>query len=132
MRNPAVVGLTNRLEAAGHEVFSDWISPGPDADTYWQEYEKARGRTFIEALAGPHAQNVFDFDVKHLTWADTVVLLAPAGKSAHLELGWAVGKGKEGYVLLDGEPERYDIMLRFASGVFINEDDLVAALRQEN
>ena len=129
MRNyEAIAALSNRLEAAGHEVFSEWASPGPDADVYWEAYERSRGRTFLEALAGAHAQNVFDFDVKHLTWADTVILVGPAGKSAHLELGWAVGKGKEGYVLLEGEPDRYDVMLRFATGVFLDESALLAAL----
>ena len=130
MRNPGVVSLTLALEAHGHEVFSDWYSPGPEADTYWQEYEQARGRTFKDALAGPHAENVFNFDVKWLTWADTVVLVSPAGKSAHLELGWAIGQGKEGYVLLDGEPERYDVMYRFATAVCNNEDELLAALEE--
>ena len=129
MRNPdAIIAIANRLTAAGHEVFSDWVSPGPDADMYWQDYERRRGRTFLQAIAGPHAQNVFDFDMRWLTWADTVVLVAPAGKSGHLELGWAIGQGKEGYVLLDGEPDRYDVMLRLATGIFLDERELVAAL----
>ena len=27
-------------------------------------------------------------------WDDTFVLVLPCGRSAHLELGWAVGQGK--------------------------------------
>jgi hypothetical protein len=63
-----------------------------------------------------------------LASADAAVLLAPAGRSAHLELGWMLGQGKRGYVLLDGEPERYDVMLRFATGVYLDIDALIKEL----
>lgn len=39
-----------------------------------------------------------------------------------------IGQGKPGYILLDGEPERFDVMYKFAAGVFTNSTDLVEAL----
>lgn len=129
LRNPAVPELARALRAEGHEVFDDWFSPGPETDEWWQAYEQARGRTYVEALQGAHAQNVFEFDREHLADADTVILVMPAGRSAHLELGWAAGQGKRTYVLLDGEPERWDVMFLFVDAVFMNQDDLIAALR---
>lgn len=40
-------------------------------------------------------------------WADTFVLVLPCGRSAHLEMGWAVGAGKATIMLLGPytEPE---------------------------
>ena len=132
MRNPAIPVLAQNIRALGLEVFDDWFSPGPEADEYWQKYEKDRGRTYKESLAGYHAKTVFAFDHHHLSRASTVVLVMPAGRSAHLELGWAVGKGKKGFVLFDKEPERYDIMYQFATDIFFNEKDLLNVLSQEH
>ena len=54
--------------------------------------------------------------------------MAPAGRSGHLELGWALGAGKNGYVLLDQAPERWDIMYQFATGVYESMADLLQEL----
>lgn len=116
------------LRQDGHEVFDDWQAPGPQADDHWRDYEQERGRTFKEALAGAAAQNVFQFDKGNLDRADAAVLVMPAGKSAHLELGYVLGSGKPGYILLDGEPERWDVMYGFATGVFTETEALRSAL----
>ena len=129
LRNPKVQELGNRLRSEGFDVFDDWFSPGPATDSFWQDYEKARGRTFAEALQGHHAKEVYNFDKRHLDRCDVAVMLLPAGKSGHLELGYTIGKGKPGYILMDGEPERYDIMYQFATGIFMKEEDLLAALK---
>lgn len=116
LRNPAILPLTRKLEAAGFLVFSDWFAAGRKADDEWAAYEKARGRTYREALASPAAQNVFKFDLRHLIMADFVVLLYPAGRSGHLELGFAAGQGKATFILMD-EPDqkaRWDVMALFA------------------
>lgn len=128
LRNPAIVEFGLKLRAEGHEVFDDWTAAGPEADDYWQRYEQARGRTYAEALYGYAANHVFSFDVEHLIRCDTAVLMMPAGKSGHLELGWFLGKGKTGYVLFDEEPERWDVMYQFADGVFFDPDSLLKAL----
>lgn len=125
LRNPNIVQLGNKLRELGYDVFDDWMAAGPEADDYWQKYETARGRSYAQALKGLSVDHVFQFDKKHLAEADIAILLMPAGKSGHLELGWALGKGKLGYILFDKEPERWDAMYLFASGVFFSEAKLL-------
>lgn len=129
LRNEKVPDLANKLRRDGFEVFDDWFAAGPEADDHWQAYETQRGRSYSEALKGHAAGNVFAFDRRHIERADVGVLLLPAGKSGHLELGFMIGRGKPGFILYDKTPERYDVMYQFASGVFVNYDDLVMALR---
>ena len=91
LKNDRIPVLAEELRGAGLSVFDDWHCAGPDADDIWQQYEADRGRSYAEALDGAHAKNVFEFDKTHLDQASAVVLVLPAGKSGHLELGYAVG-----------------------------------------
>ena len=119
LRNPAIPMVAEFLRTrGGHDVFDDWHAAGPEADDKWQEYEQRRGRSYREALDGYAVWHTFSYDEYHLNRCDTVVLVMPAGKSGHLEFGYAVGKGKRGFVFFaEGYPERWDAMYRFASGV---------------
>ena len=128
LRNPRIPDIGNALREAGHEVFDDWYAAGEKADDAWRDYEKSRGRTFPEALSGLAAQHVFSFDRKHLEAADIGVLVLPAGKSGHIEMGWLVGRGRSCYVLLDNL-DRWDVMYMFASGVFVTVEELLEALK---
>lgn len=130
MKNPEVPRIAKMLRAEGFEVFDDWYSPGPEADDYWKKYEEDRGRTFLEALEGTHCWNVFNYDKKHLDDADICILILPAGRSGHLELGYMVGCGKPCYILLDGDHERFDVMYRFATQVFDNVDKMLEVLKE--
>jgi hypothetical protein len=130
LRNPEVPKLANRIRETGFEVFDDWYSAGPEADDKWRDYEKAKGHSFIEGLSGEAAKNVFNFDKRHIEASSSVILALPAGKSGHLELGWALGLGKRGYILLDS-PERWDIMYQFATAVFDSEKDLIERLKED-
>ncbi len=121
LRNPEIPSLANDLEKLGLDVFADWHAGGPECDDYWKKYEQARGRSYGEALNGYMAKHVFEFDKLHLDRTDGVVLLAPAGKSGHLELGYTIGKGKPGFILYPEEPsERWEVMTQFATGVFFD------------
>lgn len=124
MTNREIPYIAKELRDAGHEVFDDWHSPGPEADDFWQNYEKVRGRSYREAMDGAHAQHVFDFDRRWLDWADCAVLALPAGKSAHLEAGWMRGQGKPVWAYFPEEPPRYDIMYHFLSGLAFSMDEL--------
>jgi len=128
LRNTRIPEIAGELRAEGHEVFDDWFSPGPKCDDEWQAYERSRGRTYKEALAGHHAQNQFAFDHSHIKQAEVGVLVLPAGKSAHLELGYMIGRGQRGYILLEEQPERFDLMYLFAHGIAENMDELKSFL----
>ena len=129
LRNPEVPKLANKIRELGFTVFDDWYAAGPDADDKWRDYEKTRGRNYKEALKGLAAKHVYRFDLKHLNECDIAVLYLPAGKSGHLELGYAIGKGKRGYILLDN-PERWDVMYQFAHGVFHSFEELQEELKK--
>lgn len=128
LRNPKVPKIAEELRHAGFEVFDDWYAAGPEADDKWKDYELGRGRNLPTALKGFAAGHVYSFDKEHLEQADAVVLVLPAGKSGHLELGWSLGRKVPGYVLLD-DVDRWDVMYRFANGVFYNLDTLIVELK---
>lgn len=126
--NGEVPYVAEILRAAGHEVFASWFAAGPEADRHWEMYERGRGLTFEAALRDYAAQAVFNFDRRHLEACDVAVLLMPAGRSGHLELGYAIGKGKRGFICHPSEPERWDVMAAFAERVCIGVDELKEAL----
>ena len=128
LRNPRVPEIANRLRGVGHRVFDDWYAAGERADDAWQAYEQQRGRTYAEALDGFAANHVYQYDLHHLTNANAVLLVAPAGKSSHLELGWAIGAGKPGYIFFDQVPNRWDVMVKFATRVFFRMEDLLIGI----
>lgn len=128
LRNPKIPAITKQLVNTGFEVFSEWYGAGERADDAFKEYHQFLGRSYQDALKTDAARTIFEFDKDHIEASDTVILIAPAGKSGHLELGYALGRGKKGYYLLD-DPDRWDIMLQFCDGVFDNMDDLIKELK---
>ena len=117
LRNPEVPSVAQQLRKQGWDVFDDWYAAGPEADDYWKAYEESRGHTYEQALEGYAANNVFQFDRFHLDRCGHVVLLLPAGRSGHLEFGFAMGRGKHGVICREAGTERWDVMYRFASKV---------------
>lgn len=127
LRNPDIPALGNKLRASGHEVFDDWHAAGPTADDEWKRYETEVGHTYRDALGGYAARHVFDFDRHHLDRCTAGVLVLPAGRSGHLELGYLIGQGKPGFVLMD-TPDRWDVMYQFATVAF-SEEELIGQLQ---
>lgn len=131
LRNPEVPKVAASLRKQGYEVFDDWHAGGHNADDEWMRYEQERGRTYHEALSGYAARHTFEYDKFHLDRSDVAVMVAPAGKSAHLELGYMLGKGKPAFIYMPVDPERWDVMVLFATDVVRTENDLLSALFQE-
>jgi hypothetical protein len=131
LRNRAGVTRVSALirEEHGIEAFDDWLAPGPEADDNWKEYEQAKGKTYKEALDGWAATQVFDFDYHHLGRCDGAVLVLPAGKSCHLEAGFTA-RTKPLFVLLD-DPERWDVMYKFAKYICFSDHELLDAIGKE-
>lgn len=132
LRNEKIPEIGNAIRAIGIEAFDNWTAAGPEADDYWKDYNKRKGLGYREALDSFEARHVFEFDKYHLNRTDGAVLVLPAGKSGHLELGYVAGLGKPTYILFpDGEPEdRYDVMYQFATGgVFFSVEEFLNALR---
>jgi nucleoside 2-deoxyribosyltransferase len=130
LRNPKIPHLAQTLRKEGYEVFSEWHNPGPEADMHWQEHEKLKGSSYKEALEGSHVENVFYYDKTYIDFSDIVIMVMPAGRSGHLELGYAAGCGKKTFILLDKEPEQYDVMPRFSDAICNNVSELIDELRK--
>jgi len=128
MRNPRIPIVAEMLRAIGWDAFDDWYSPGHECDDRWQDYERQRGRTFREALEGHHAKHAFALDEQHIERCDAGLLVLPAGKSAHIELGVFRGMKKPRYILMNGEPERFDLMYRFATKIFVSASEMLEHL----
>lgn len=85
----------------------------------------ARRRNPTNAALGC-AANVSDY--RALMDCDACVFVMPCGRSAHLELGMAIGAGKQTIALLaDGEPE---LMLAAVDHLCMTVDEVIAALAQ--
>ena len=132
LKNPRIPEIGNTLRQDGYDVMDEWFTPGEHADTNWQKYEGQRGRSYIEALRGRAATNIFLFDRSYLDHCDVALLVLPAGKSGMLELGYARGRGKKTIIFLDGQdPDRYDIMPNFAHFLCKTEEELRETLRNQ-
>lgn len=142
LRNPEIPKIGNLLRSIGLDVFDDWYSAGERADDHWKEYEQSRGRTFKEALDGYACCHVFAFDEFHLNRVDAALLVLPAGKSGHLELGYAIGRGKRGFIYTEPNSDpngnvnpdslRWDCMYRFAEQVFFSKEETLEFFKNDS
>lgn len=132
LRNEGIPGIAKqiRAEVEGLEVFDDWYAAGPEADDYWKIYERDRGRDYETAITGYAARHVFNFDKHHLDTSDAAILVLPAGKSGHLELGYMAGRGYRTYILLDEEDIRWDVMYQFAGVVTSNLQEIINDIKR--
>jgi hypothetical protein len=125
LRNREIPKIAIMLRAIGIDAFDDWYSAGPEADDCWKAHQELSGRDLRQALKGYAAQNVLRFDKAHLDRTDGALLVMPAGKSGHLEAGYVRGLGKPFFILFDKEPERWDVMLAFATEVFFSLPEML-------
>ena len=125
---PVVVAL---LRNDGHQVY-DFKNPRPgeqgfhwsEIDPAWQGWSMAAYR---DALDHPISKAGFASDFNAMKWADTFVFVLPCGRSAHLELGWACGQGKQTLVLLDKmEPE---LMVKMVDHLCVDLTELRTILK---
>lgn len=129
-RNKRYPEVLAALRAAGHEVY-DFRNPAPGNTGFsWSQidpdYSEWTEWDIIEALNDhPAARRGFELDMNALDACDACVLLMPCGRSAHLELGYAVGMGKRTMVLLERGIQEADLMWKMADWI---EADLGTAL----
>lgn len=131
LRNPVVLETACKIKEAGHEVFVDWFGGGPGADDAWRDAEKALGFNLKQALRRPMAQNIIQFDTRWLDWSDIILVVKP-GTSSSMELARQLFHSKKpGYALFpDGDPERWDVMLAWATDIFYSVDEFLEEISQ--
>lgn len=87
--------------------------------------------TYLQMIEHPRAIEGFDADFAAMEKADTFVLVLPCNRSAHLELGWAVGQGKRTAVLLE-DPMEPELMYRMVDYLAPSLFDLLGWLGVED
>ncbi len=126
-RQPEVVAA---IREAGLSVY-DFRNPREgDKGFHWSEIDKDwkswSPEKFRGALYHPVAKAGFDSDMGALRASTACVLVLPCGRSAHLEMGYAVGRNMFTVILLeDGEPE---LMYRMVKRVCVNLEEVIKAL----
>ena len=121
-RNPLQPAVCAVLHAAGIEHY-DFRNPPGGAGFSWKEVGgvalQSKGadlvttERYLRMLAHPRAVEGFKADFDAMNRADTFLLVLPCGKSAHLELGWAIGAGKRTAILLE-DPVEPELMYHMA------------------
>src|ERR1700731_2077520 len=132
LRNPEIAPFANKLQAEGYDAFWDWETTRPDVDDFLRDFAKARGLNYKQTLQTYAARQIYEFDKKHLDRTDAAVVLMPAGKSAHLEAGYTIGKGKPCFIVFDQEPERVDVMYGFLTETFFSQQEFFEYLKSNN
>lgn len=138
-RNTVQPVVVNVLRAQGHEVY-DFRNPPSGTGFSWAEVKPTAAPgiagkgsdweavdDYLAMIAHPRAVEGFESDRAAMRWADTFVLVLPCGKSAHLELGWAIGAGKRTAILLE-DPVEPELMYLMADHRFTHVADLLAWL----
>lgn len=141
-RNLMQAGVCAALRSAGIDHY-DFKNPEGGTGFSWREVKtdgvpsaegiKAKGsdwesaEEYLRMVEHPRAIEGFAADFAAMQRADTFVLVLPCGKSAHLELGWAVGAGKRTIILLE-DPVEPELMYRMVDEMHTSLFDLLGAL----
>lgn len=119
-RNPIHVAVCAALKASGIDHY-DFRNPAPGVTGFsWREVggkalsgqrQEEDVDTYLKMINHPVAVMGYRRDFEAMEKADAFVLVLPCGRSAHLELGWAVGAGKKTAILLE-DPLEPELMYR--------------------
>lgn len=88
----------------------------------WEDFDE-----YARMIEHPRALEGFAADMGALQRADVVLLVLPCGKSAHLELGYAVGAGKRTVILAE-DPIEPELMYRMVDYITPSLFDLLGWL----
>ena len=73
------------------------------------------------------------FDITHLDKSNAGVMIMPAGKSGHFELGRLNGQGKPTFILFEGgDPEKWDLMIGEVTGIAYSLTELEHLLEENH
>ena len=107
-------------------VSGDEPAQGPRAGqvTDWRDWTPGQ---FREALDSDIAKAGFQLDMDALNDCEACVLVLSCGKSAHLELGQAVGAGKRTIVFMPN-PSEPELMYKMCDHLCLSMGEVLAAL----
>lgn len=107
--------IADCLRVYGHEVDCFCDESTGRYVFHYSEINAYENLDAINFMQSEQAQKAFAEDKKWLDWADGVLLYLPAGRSAHLEAGYAAGQGKFLVIYQEVFPKgEFDVMYGFA------------------
>lgn len=121
------------LRAAGFEVY-DFKNPPANTGFKWSEVglpntilgsEDCLIEDYLAGLEHPRSVEGFNADFDAMKNADTFILVLPCGRSAHLELGWAVGAGKRTCIYAPEERILPELMYKMVDHIAPSMMDLL-------
>lgn len=127
-RNRAILDpLVEQIRSKGHEVYyfiEKTIMLGArdlDPEEYMKQFE-----AITDWRNNTHCKQVFEEDLDGLKNADVIVLVLPAGKSAHMEAGIAYGLGKK--CVLVGQVEATESLYLAFDEVYADTESFIKSL----
>lgn len=115
-RNPHFELTVDKFRSDGINCYDFKRDEG--AQFHWSEVgvnsDEERFNVFVGALYHPRTIAGFASDFNAMKDASAFCLVAPAGNSAHLELGWATGMGIPTCVYFHDSLIRPDLMYKLA------------------
>ncbi len=127
-RNPLQQSVVQLLRSYAYLDVYDFRNPAPGDDGFhWSEidpkWKQWSPQAFRDALSHAVANRGFRFDMGALSESDTCLLVLPCGRSAHLELGWACGAGKNTAVYMPSSDEP-ELMYKMCGAILVSESEL--------
>jgi hypothetical protein len=124
-KNKLYPEVVTTLRSWGHYVH-DFRDPKMSYVFQWSKvapnWEGWNQKDYIKALQSPQAIKGFQSDKTGILTTDTTLLILPCGKSAHLELGFAAGMGRQCFIYMDEELPKgkegweIELMYKFVEG----------------
>ena len=129
-----VDALSGLLKSEGHKVDAFTDSSKGRYVFHFSEIGEPEELNAVTFLHDPRSQKAFKEDRKWIDWCECLILILPAGKSSHLEAGYAKGKGKKLIIFSPfGFPKgQFDVMYGFADYLIVDIGQLFCALGRDN
>lgn len=128
----AVMELTEKLREKGKSVYCFFETEGEEHET-WKDKHHYTPEEFMQKFENtpdwqhdPAIQKMFTTDMDALKNSKSLILLLPAGKSAHVEAGAAYGMGK--HCILIGEQKEAESLYLIFKEFHSSIDNFIAAL----
>lgn len=126
----AVLDLAKKMREKGKIVYTFIEGDGEkyelkdkEGEMHPEEFMKLFGK---RPQTDPAIREVFQVDMDALQQSEKLILLLPAGKSAHIEAGAAYGMGKE--CILIGEQKETESLYCIFSMLYKTTDDFLSSI----
>ena len=132
-RNQKITEVIATLRTEGHHVYDFREDDGTgtafnwrDIDPNWKSWTVDQ---YLDGLEHPAAERGFTRDIDALNDAEGLLLVLPCGRSAHLELGIAIGRVKPVCILL-AENQEPELMYKAADELARNMEEVLQYFEQ--